>query len=382
MKVTIKEIAERAGVHRATVDKVLHNRVGVSDEVRMKLQHIINEMGYTPNPAGRVLQKQGKKYRIEAILVEVDALPFLKAGIEQGVHNQVGFDIEVTYAISKFQDAERQKEFIDNAIAARADGIIISPINSERVRKAIDRAVDSGIPVVATNADIDGTKRTCCVGINNRKAARIAGRLMGQFLGGTGKIAVVSSAVASENNNYYVQIRENEFADFIHREYPDMKIVTTVDSFEDSQITYEKTVQLLQDYKDLQGIYITCGGVSQVGRALEESGRAKDIRVISFEDYPEVVDLIRKDVIDCTLAGELQQQGEIPVQIIMDYLVFGKEFERRFVGQGNHANRNIIETLTIGWELLGLLPRAELDRIDTKVLDQYYKPSTAEASEE
>ena len=108
MKVTIKEIAERAGVHRATVDKVLHNRVGVSDEVRMKVQRIIKEMGYTPNPAGRVLQKQGKKYRIEAILVEVDALPFLKAGIEQGVHNQVGFDIEVTYAISKFQDAERQ----------------------------------------------------------------------------------------------------------------------------------------------------------------------------------------------------------------------------------------------------------------------------------
>ena len=313
MKVTIKEIAERAGVHRATVDKVLHNRVGVSDEVRMKVQRIIKEMGYTPNPAGRVLQKQGKKYRIEAILVEVDALPFLKAGIEKGIHNQ---------------DAERQKEFIDNAIAARADGIIISPINSERVRKAIDRAVDSGIPVVATNADIDGTKRTCCVGINNRKAARIAGRLMGQFLGGTGKIAVVSSAVASENNNYYVQIRENEFADFIHREYPDMKIVTTLDSFEDPQITYEKTVKLLWDYQDLQGIYITCGGVSQVGRALEESGRAKDIRVISFEDYPEVVDLIRKDVIDCTLAGELQQQGEIPVQIIMDYLVFGKEPEQ------------------------------------------------------
>ena len=46
MKVTIKEIAERAGVHRATVDKVLHNRVGVSDEVRMKVQRIIKEMGY------------------------------------------------------------------------------------------------------------------------------------------------------------------------------------------------------------------------------------------------------------------------------------------------------------------------------------------------
>ena len=64
------------------------------------------------------------------------------------------------------------------------------------------------------------------------------------------------------------------------------------------------------------------------------------------------------------------------------YLVFGKEFENRFVGQGNHANRNIIETLTIGWELLGLLPRSELDRIDTKVLDQYYMPTTLDAPEE
>ena len=329
MKVTIKEIAERAGVHRATVDKVLHNRVGVSDEVRMKVQRIINEMGYTPNPAGRVLQKQGKKYRLEAILVEVDALPFLKAGIEQGIRNQVGFDIEVTYAISKFQDAERQKDFIDNAIAARADGIIISPINSERVRKAINRAVDSGIPVVTTNADIDRTKRNCCVSADSHRGARIAGRMMGLFLGGRGKIAVVSSAIASENNNYYVQVRETEFADFINKAYPDIKIITTIDSFEDPQITYQKTVQLLQDYRDLQGIYITCGGASQVGRALEESGRAKDIRVISYEDYPEVVELIRKDVIDCTLAGELQQQGEIPVQVIMDYLVFGKEPEQQ-----------------------------------------------------
>lgn len=327
MKVTIKEIAERAGVHRATVDKVLHNRVGVSDEVRMKVQRIINEMGYTPNPAGRVLQKQGKKYRLEAILVEVDALPFLKAGIEQGIQNQVGFDIEVTYSISKFQDAERQKEFIDNAIAARADGIIISPINADRVRKAIDRAADAGIPVVTTNADIDRTKRICCVSTDSHRSARIAGRMMGLFLGGTGKIAVVSSAIVSENNNYYVQVRETEFADFIRQEYPGLEIITTIDSFEDPQITYRKTVQLLQDYQDLQGIYITCGGVSQVGRALEESGRAKDIRVISYEDYPEVVDLIRKDVIDCTLAGEIQRQGEIPVQIIMDHLVFGKEPE-------------------------------------------------------
>ena len=45
------------------------------------------------------------------------------------------------------------------------------------------------------------------------------------------------------------------------------------------------------------------------------------------------------------------------------------------IGQGQDENRTIQETLDIGWELLGMLPRTELDRIDTKVLDQYYKPA-------
>lgn len=54
------------------------------------------------------------------------------------------------------------------------------------------------------------------------------------------------------------------------------------------------------------------------------------------------------------------------------YLEFGKAFEETFVGQDIHENRTIFQTLEIGWNLLRMLPREELDRIDTKVLDQYY----------
>ena len=44
MKVTMKQIAEIAGVHRSTVDKVIHGRPGVSDDVRQKVQKIIDEL--------------------------------------------------------------------------------------------------------------------------------------------------------------------------------------------------------------------------------------------------------------------------------------------------------------------------------------------------
>ena len=54
------------------------------------------------------------------------------------------------------------------------------------------------------------------------------------------------------------------------------------------------------------------------------------------------------------------------------YLVFGNAFEKKFLSQDHDENRSIIDTLNKGWELLRLLPREELDRIDTKILDKYY----------
>ncbi len=57
------------------------------------------------------------------------------------------------------------------------------------------------------------------------------------------------------------------------------------------------------------------------------------------------------------------------------YLVFGRAFEEKFVGQGAEENRSIIETLDLGWELLKILPKSELDRIDSKILEKYYNTS-------
>lgn len=56
------------------------------------------------------------------------------------------------------------------------------------------------------------------------------------------------------------------------------------------------------------------------------------------------------------------------------YLEFGKALERQFIAQGMEEDRSILTTLDLGWNLLSILPREELDRIDTKILDAYYNP--------
>ncbi len=54
------------------------------------------------------------------------------------------------------------------------------------------------------------------------------------------------------------------------------------------------------------------------------------------------------------------------------YAKFAEEFENRYVSQGYFTDRSIEETLDLGWELLRILPRSELKRIDDKYLDLYY----------
>lgn len=331
MRVTIKDIAEKAGVHRATVDKVIHDRPGVSDDVRNRIKEIIKEMGYTPNPAGRLLQKQGRTYHIAAILLEVDALPYLQLGLEEGVKNQTGFDIRLDISVCKFSEPEKQEVFIREAIEKKVDAIVICPINTSGVRQAIAQARQENILVVMTNAYLKNTEDCHCVSIDSVRASRIAARLMGEFLRGEGQVAVISSAIAEENNNADVSFREAGFIEYINKIYPEIEIVERIESFEDSMTTKIKTLELLAKYQDLKGIYITCGGVAQVGQVLKDCSRYENIKVVSFEDYPEILELLKEGVVDCTLTGDIVRQGSLPIELAMDYLVFGKLPEKHHI---------------------------------------------------
>ena len=59
------------------------------------------------------------------------------------------------------------------------------------------------------------------------------------------------------------------------------------------------------------------------------------------------------------------------------YLFFGRMFEEQFLSQRPNEDRTIEETLDLGWALLSLLPREELDRVDDKVLEKFYRPQAA-----
>lgn len=59
------------------------------------------------------------------------------------------------------------------------------------------------------------------------------------------------------------------------------------------------------------------------------------------------------------------------------YIEFGHQFEIHFINQGSDINRSILETLDLGWDLLSILPKNELNRIDDDVLNEHYSHERA-----
>ena len=71
------------------------------------------------------------------------------------------------------------------------------------------------------------------------------------------------------------------------------------------------------------------------------------------------------------------EKQKLFLQCRKKYIAFGDAFEAQFINQKENENRTIADTLDLGWRLVSMLPKSELDRIDKKLLDKYYIENTS-----
>jgi LacI family transcriptional regulator len=327
MRVTIKQIAEMAGVNRSTVDKVIHNRGGVSKEVKQRILKIIDEIGYSPNIIGKALKYQNRRIKIAVVLLRFDALEEIKAGIEQAYSEFKDFGLEIEYYILNNNDIEEQLSIINLLKNRDISGLIISPIDDIRIGEVINEIAENNIPVVTTNSDLSESKRLCYVGQDVMRAGRVAGKLMAEILGGKGNVAVITGS----HKMLSVSKRMHGFQQIINERFPGINIINVIETFEDSLTTFQKTLWILENEKELDGIYITCGGVGEVCKAVKLQNKEKRIKIISFDLYPDTINLLKEGVISFSIGQDLFSQGYKPVRILFDYIFMNKVPELEYL---------------------------------------------------
>ena len=98
------------------------------------------------------------------------------------------------------------------------------------------------------------------------------------------------------------------------------------------------------------------------------------------EDHPELANQLfaaYSKVEDAKSLASVIGEDELS-DLDKKYLAFGHEFDKHFLTQGAYENRSIEETLDLGWELLSMLPKTELDRVSDETLAKYYDRVTRE----
>jgi len=105
-----------------------------------------------------------------------------------------------------------------------------------------------------------------------------------------------------------------------------------------------------------------------IGEGLTREDHA-DVKDQMFAAYAEGEDL--RDLVNIVGREALSELDN-------KYLDFADAFESEFIDQGFDQNRDIDETLSIGWDLLSMLPKDALNRIDEEFIEEYYREDDAE----
>ena len=156
MAVTLKQIAEIAGVSRGTVDRALYNRGRIKPEVAERIKKIADELGYQPNRAGKALAMAKRPVKIGVIAqsTETPFMHLLLSGVEDAAREISAFGAEVLTRSGVGLDVADQLQMIDELVAQGVNGLAISPADDDRMRNRINALIADNIPVVTFNVDI------------------------------------------------------------------------------------------------------------------------------------------------------------------------------------------------------------------------------------
>lgn len=313
--ITIKEIAALAGVSRGTVDRVLHNRPGVSQENIDKVNKIIKEYDFKPNFIAKALAVKQKNKKIGIVLNCVGNSFFddVLEGIYAAEKELSNFGTEIELIKLKGYVPDEQIRAIDDLVKKNIDGLIISPINDKNVKNKLENL---DVPVITCNMDIDIKNKVDYVGCDYNISGKIAGAVLNMYA--FGKKLNVGIVHGSKNIKGHIE-RYEAFKE-VAGQCENVNIIDHFYTEDDSATAYEKTAEMLKQ-NDIDFIYVVASGIEGVMDAISKSD--KEIYAITNDVLPVTVKYLKDDIIKATIYQHPFKQGYNAVSEMVNYICGG-----------------------------------------------------------
>ncbi|MET3899753.1 erythritol transport system substrate-binding protein [Devosia sp. UYZn731] len=224
-----------------------------------------------------------------------------------------------TQVYSHDDDANKQNELIDSAIAAGAKAIILDNAGADASVAAVQKAKDAGIPSFLIDREINATGVAAAqIVSNNYQGATLGAEAFVAAVGEKGNFVELTGKESDTNAG----IRSKGYHDVIDQ-YPDLKMVAQQSANWSQTEAFTKMESILQANPDIQGVIagndtMAMGAVA----ALDAAGR-KDVVVVGFDGSNDVRDAIKAGTIKATVLQPAFRQAQYAVELADKFLKDG-----------------------------------------------------------
>ena len=150
--VTMRDVAERAGVGLATVSRVVNGGASVAPELADKVREAARDLGYRHDATASSLRRADRRTDTVALVLEDVANPFSSA-LQRAITDAASERGVLVLSGSSDENPVRERDLVETFTARRADGLIVVPTG--RADDALRAAQSFGTPLVAVDRMVD-----------------------------------------------------------------------------------------------------------------------------------------------------------------------------------------------------------------------------------
>jgi erythritol transport system substrate-binding protein len=254
-----------------------------------------------------------------AIITPSHDNPFFKAEADGAAAKAkaLGYD---TLVLVHDDDANKQSELIDTAIARGAKAIILDNAGADATVAAVKKAKDAKIPSFLIDREITATGVAIAqIVSNNYQGAQLGAQEFVKLMGEKGTYVELVGKESDTNAG----VRSKGYHDVID-DYPDLKMVAQQSANWSQPEAYSKMETILQANPDIKGV-ISGNDTMAMGAyaALAAAGR-KDVIVVGFDGSNDVRDSIKQGGIKATVLQPAYAQAQMAVEQADAYIKTGK----------------------------------------------------------
>ncbi len=313
MKVKISDVAKKAGVSTATVDRVLNNREGVKQATIELVQKAVKDLGFEPNRLASRLARP--PFHIGFILPQVQS-HFMRGLASFILEQQKKMAAENVIIHLKHIDLwanDAPLQLKENAKGF--DGLAVVAVDNIHFQNMINE-ISEEIPVVTLVSDAPLSRRKAYIGIDNVIAGRTAAGIVGRFLTSfqSNKVAIVMGSAALSDHAE----RRKGFEQVIQEEYPYLEVLPPIYGFDEYEEVERQLSELLEEYDDISAIYCLGAGNRGVIRSIKKQ---KDLKKKIYVVTHDITKYSRQALIDGDFDVILSQHPKLEVKRSIEVLL-------------------------------------------------------------